>query len=89
MYDVIIIGAGPAGMTAGIYCGRYKLNTLIISSNLGGMAADAHKVCNFPSYIEIPGIELMEKVRKQVEALKVPIELDTVMTVEKAADGFV
>ena len=49
-YDLIIIGTGPAGLTAGIYAGRYLLNTLIIGKLPGGMITEAHEVCNFPSH---------------------------------------
>ncbi len=83
MKDVIIIGAGPAGMTAAIYAARYKLDTAILTKDIGGMAAESHKVCNFPSYVEISGMELMQKVQKQVEELDVPILFDEVTSVEK------
>jgi thioredoxin reductase (NADPH) len=82
-YELIIIGGGPAGLTAGIYAARYKLDTMIISRETGGMAATAHKVCNFPSYNEISGAKLTEKMLEHVTNLKVPIEYDNVEQIEK------
>lgn len=61
-YDIAIIGAGPAGLTAGIYAGRYMLKTLIIGSLNGGTISEAHKVCNFPTYNDIKGFELSQKM---------------------------
>lgn len=77
-YDLVIIGSGPAGMTAGIYSGRYGLKTKIFSGNYGGMAATAHKVCNFPSHKEITGLELMNKMKEQAEELNVEFEYNLV-----------
>ena len=72
-YDIIIIGSGPAGMTAAIYAARYKLKTLIISKDVGGVANLAHKVENWPGIISITGIELMQNFKKHVESLGVKI----------------
>jgi len=72
-YDVIIIGAGPAGMTAAIYAARYKLKTMIISKDVGGVANYAHKVENWPGIVSITGTELMQNFKKHVEALGVKI----------------
>jgi len=60
LYDVIIIGAGPAGISAGIYAARKKLKTLILSKDLGGQAATAWKVENYPGIKSASGIELMD-----------------------------
>ncbi len=69
LYDVIIIGAGPAGLAAGIYASRLKLKTLILDSTLpGGRAIYAPLVENFPGFPEgITGAELVEKMTKQTE----------------------
>jgi thioredoxin reductase (NADPH) len=82
-FDVIIIGGGPAGLTAAIYSARYNLKTLVISKNIGGTAATAYKVCNCPAQEEIKGFELMKKFTKQVENLNVPIIYDEVIKIEK------
>lgn len=63
--DLIIIGAGPAGLTAGIYSGRSGLETLIIDGGTaGGNAADAPTVDNYPGLEEISGRDLAEKMKK-------------------------
>jgi len=65
IYDVTIIGAGPAGLTAAIYCGRNRLRTLVLSSNLGGQTAISGEVANYPGYNSISGIELINKMHQQ------------------------
>jgi len=88
-YDLIIIGAGPAGLTAAVYAARYKLNVLIISRDSGGLAATAHKICNYPSYPEVSGFDLMQKFVKQVEELKVPVIYEDVHKIEKVKEKFI
>jgi len=68
-HDVIIIGAGPAGLTAGIYCSRSGLSTLILEkTGIGGQIIKADVVENYPGFPEgMSGFELMEKMRKQAE----------------------
>lgn len=85
VYDIIIIGAGPGGMTAALYAARYKLKTLIISKDVGGVANLAHKVENWPGILSIPGTELMQNFKKQVESLGVKIILEEV---EKLSNKF-
>jgi thioredoxin reductase (NADPH) len=82
-YDLIIIGAGPSGLTAAVYAARYKLKTLVLSKDMGGLAATAHKICNFPSYKEISGMDLMMKFIEQVQELKVPIIYEPVLNISK------
>lgn len=67
-YDVIIIGGGPAGLTAGIYIGRAKLKVLIIEKEGIGSLIMAHKVDNYPGFPEgISGKELYTLMKKQAE----------------------
>ncbi len=82
-YDVIIIGAGPAGLTSAIYASRYKLNTLVIGEVVGGDAVKAYKIENFPSYESIKGYEFIKKLREQVEKLNVKIKLEEVINVSE------
>lgn len=81
-YDLIIIGAGPAGLSAGIYAARYKLKTLIIGQIPGGLATTAHSVWNFPSYKDISGMELMQKIVEQIKNLNIEIKMENVIDVE-------
>ncbi|RLJ00745.1 MAG: hypothetical protein DRP06_01245 [Candidatus Aenigmatarchaeota archaeon] len=82
-YDLIIIGAGPAGLTAAIYAARYKMKVLVIGEHLGGMASEAHEICNFPTYKKITGDEFMQKINEQVKNLGVEIIPDSVIGIEK------
>ncbi|MCK5027405.1 MAG: FAD-dependent oxidoreductase [Candidatus Pacebacteria bacterium] len=81
-YDLIIMGAGPAAYTAAIYAKRYGIDTLIIGEALGGLAADAHKICNFPSKPDVSGMDLMRDMLQQVQDMDVPVVMDTVIGIE-------
>lgn len=87
-YDLIIIGAGPAGLSAGIYAARYNLKTLIVGEILGGLATEAYKICNFPTYNEITGMEFAKKLKEQVKALDVEIKMETVVDISKRKSDF-
>lgn len=67
MYDLIIVGAGPAGMTAAVYAARKRLNALLISKDFGGQVLWTAKVENYMGYQFIEGIELMQKFEAQVK----------------------
>jgi len=73
--DLIIVGAGPAGLTAGIYAGRAKLDTVILEKHaIGGLAATTDRIENYPGFPEgISGVELAERLKKQVESLGVRV----------------
>ena len=83
-YDVIIIGAGPAGYTAGIYCARARHDTLIISGLLpGGQLMNTTDVENYPGFEEgIMGPDLMLTMRKQAERMNTTIIDDVVVNVD-------
>ncbi len=68
-YDVIVIGAGPAGLTAGIYLSRAKIKTLILNSGIaGGQIVLTHKVANYPAFEDISGFELAQRMLKQAQS---------------------
>jgi len=85
-YDLIIIGAGPAGLTAAIYAGRYQLKTLVVGKLPGGLAGEASEVCNFPSYESIGGVELMMKMISHVKSLGIEIKQEEVEDIIKGKE---
>lgn len=74
-YDIIIIGGGPAGLTAGIYASRARMKTFLIEKlSLGGQAALTEIIENYPGFPQgIPGPELMRKMKEQ--AIKIGLEI--------------
>lgn len=90
LYDLIIIGGGPAGMTAGIYAARQKLNILLITKNFGGQVAKkAVAIENYPGFEKISGSELIKRMEKQLRKLKIDIERDEVKKVKKINEKFI
>ncbi len=90
-YDVVIIGGGPAGLTAGIYTGRAQLSTLIIEKGLpGGQIAQTDEVENYPGFAEpIGGMELASRITQQAERFGAKIEMDEVKSLSpKTGGGF-
>jgi len=87
MYDVIIIGSGPAGFTAGIYAVRREMKTLIIGRELGGQVALASEIENYPGFERIDSFELVEKFRKQAVNAGAELKQDEVKRIEKNDDG--
>lgn len=81
--DVLIIGAGPAGLTAAIYTARLKLSTLIIENELiGGQIRNAYTVENYPGFLSTSGLELTEKFEEQAKSSGAIIdEFDTIVSV--------
>ena len=66
LYDIIIVGAGPGGLTAGIYAGRQGTKTLIIDRNLaGGIGREVPEMENYPGFDKISGLELVNKIKEQ------------------------
>ena len=75
IYDLIIVGAGPAGMTAGVYAARKKLKTLIISKDIGGQASWSSDIENYLGFSMITGPELVKKFEEHLEEFKEDVEL--------------
>ena len=74
-YDICILGGGMAGMTAAVYAARANRKTLLLETSItGGLANSTYIVENFPSYKSIHGMQLMQEVRSQVDALDVRVE---------------
>ncbi len=84
MYDLIIIGAGPAGISAGIYAARQRLKILIISKDIGGQVAKkAVDIENYPGFEKISGPDLVDLYKKQIKANELEIMHDEVINIEK------
>jgi thioredoxin reductase (NADPH) len=81
-YDVVILGAGPAGLSAAIYSARYRLKTIVIGREFGGTANYAHKVENYPGF-EGSGPVLMKKFHKQAEKFGAEFLSDDVIGIQK------
>lgn len=83
MYDVIIVGAGPAGLTAGIYLARGGAKTLIIEKeSIGGQIGSSPLIENYPGYKSISGSELIDMFYEQVADLGVEIEIGEVTEIQ-------
>lgn len=83
-YDVVIIGGGPAGLTAAIYCGRARLKTILIEKALvGGLATYTSEVENYPGFINKPkGEDITNLMKKQAEEMGTEIKLTAVQSVD-------
>lgn len=88
MYDSIIIGAGPAGMSAALYLARKKMNIILISDEVGGQTAKASHVENYLGIEEITGPELIEKFTNHVKKLAIVPKNLTVKKIIKTEGGF-
>ncbi len=89
IYDIIIIGGGPAGLSAGIYASRALKKTLIIEKSVfGGQITQASKVENYPGFGEISGMELGEKMADQAKKLGVENIYGEVTKIEKNKEIF-
>ncbi len=90
LYDVAVIGSGPAGMTAGIYASRALLKTVIFEKNTyGGLMALTDKLENWPGEKSIAGYELAEKMHAQAAELGSEFISDEVLKIEKNGNVFV
>lgn len=83
-YDTIIIGAGPAGLTAAIYLARNNVNVLVIESYMpGGKLAEQSEISNYPGFSKISGADLAISFYKQAKDNDVKFLFDKVISLEK------
>jgi thioredoxin reductase (NADPH) len=87
-YDVVIVGGGPAGLSAGIYSARYKMKTLMICQLPGGLATKAHIVENYPGFESIDGTELSKRFKNQAESCGMESIQGEVVSIERKGKGF-
>ena len=73
IYDLIVIGAGPAGITAGIYAARKKMNILVLSKDIGGQTAWSGDIENYTGYQFITGPELTKRLKDHIDAYKIKV----------------
>lgn len=91
-YELVIIGGGPAGLTAGMYAARSRLRCVLLEANavVGGQAALTDIVENYPGFDEpVPGFELTEKMRRQAERFGLEIKNERVARVERTGETFI
>lgn len=87
IYDLIIIGAGPAGLAAGIYGGRAHLNTLILEKGtIGGRAYTTREIVNYPGVLDTSGPNLMEQMAEQARSFGVEIKKEPVKRMDVSGD---
>lgn len=87
MYDVIIIGMGIGGITAGIYAKRAGLNVLMFEkSTPGGTLTKIEKISNYPGYEEIKGVDLAMNLFNQVKKLDIPFKMEEVISIDTSSD---
>jgi alkyl hydroperoxide reductase subunit F len=83
VYDMVIIGAGPSGITAAIYAARRKLNFLVISMNIGGQVIATSDVENYTGYHFLSGPELVAKFKQHMQDYKIDVRLEQVIDIKK------
>ncbi len=88
MYDLIIIGGGPAGLSAAVYAARYKINFVIIAPSWGGFVNEAHLVENWLGEKSLSGGELATKFIDHVKSLEPEMITANVQAIEKTKGGF-
>jgi len=89
MYDIIIIGGGPAGLTAATYARRAGKSVLVIEKNaFGGQITWSPRVENFPGFVSVSGSELGDRLLEQAMEQGAEVELDEVRSLRREAEGF-
>ncbi|GAB4307587.1 MAG: thioredoxin-disulfide reductase [Promethearchaeota archaeon] len=87
LYDLLVVGAGCAGLAASIYAKRFNMDVLVVGREFGGLIATTHVVENYPGFPSISGAGLVEEFRKHVDSLSVPVLEDEVTKLELREEG--
>ena len=89
IYDLIIIGAGPAGISSAVYAGRQKMNVLVISKDVGGQVAKkAVDIENYPGFEKISGPDLTKRFEEQLKTTGIKTESEEVLKITKEENKF-
>lgn len=88
-YDVVIVGAGPAGLTSAIYTSRRALSTLVVSKDIGGQLALTDDIENYPGFENIAGLELAQKSQQQAAKTGTEFLFEEVESLTKNKEGFI
>ncbi len=88
IFDVAIIGSGPAGYSASVYASRYNLSNVVFGKLPGGTISEAHKICNYLGFEEITGYEIGEKFFNHAKNFGADIQSKNVVDIKKDKDIF-
>ncbi|MCS7131867.1 MAG: FAD-dependent oxidoreductase [Hadesarchaea archaeon] len=88
MYELIIIGAGPAGITASIYAARKRMNFLVLTKDIGGQAALSSDIENYTGYQYITGRELVERFEQHMREFQIEVRYEEVTGIKRIEGGF-
>jgi thioredoxin reductase (NADPH) len=89
IYDIIVLGGGPAAIGCAIYAARFAMDVLVIGKIYGGLIATTHVVENYPAITSISGQGLMEMFREHMQSLNVTYISDEIKSIEKSSDFFI
>jgi thioredoxin reductase (NADPH) len=89
VWDLIILGLGPAGLGCAIYAARFDINVLVIGKSYGGLITTTHIVENYPGITSVSGSELMEMFRDHINSLDIPYITDEIREIERENDLFI
>ena len=89
MFDITVIGGGPAGLSAALYAKRFGLNILVITKELGGSIVDSYSVENYLGFGSVDGEELIKRFKKHCDDFHVEFEFDNVLGIDGENDDFV
>jgi len=88
IYDVAIVGSGPAGLSASIYSSRYKLKTIVFGKLPGGTITEAHMVCNYPGLEDVSGLELGQRMLTHSKNVGTEYLPKSVVNIKRDGDFF-
>jgi NADH-dependent peroxiredoxin subunit F len=89
MYELVIVGGGPAGMTAAVYAARKKINALLLAKDIGGQANYTSSIENYMGYQYIEGLELMDKFEQQLKQFHIDrSDGEEITNITKIDNGF-